>query len=297
MTDDNKTIDTLVEDCDELFTKNTELSDELLDWAAQEFREILKTRFASYGEERDTGLRMSQVGKELRLLYLESKDKPKQFPPHMKRLFLYGDIIEILMLLMAKAAGHKVSHEQHEVSLNGVVGHIDCLIDDWLVDAKSTSRRGLDKFSKGTIKQGDDPYGYIGQIGGYAQSDELKDNIKGIAFFAMEKELGHMTTLKIPKMYIPNMSDKIDDIRETIENDELPEKCKGSDPVPASTTSPNMKVGSACTFCNYKFFCWPNLRAFKYSNKIEYLTEVHSEPRVEEITHELRDKRTKFKRK
>jgi hypothetical protein len=294
-----KTIDTLVPDCEELFTKNTELSNELLDWAAQEFRTILQERFASYGDERSDSLRMSQIGKELRLLYLEDKDEvAKQFSPHMQRLFLYGDIVEILMLVMAKAAGHTVSHEQEEVVLDGVVGHIDCIIDGYLVDVKSTSGRAFEKFDKGTIKSGNDPYGYVGQLAAYAQSDELKDLVKGkMAFFAMEKEFGHTTVLKIPKMYAPNMSNKIQDIRTARAGTTIPSMCKHSDAVPASKSSPNKKIGPACTYCDYKFTCWEGLRAFKYSNRTEYLTEVLKEPNVTEITHELLDKRTKFKRK
>lgn len=294
-----KTIDTLVQDCEELFTKNTELPDELLDWASQEFRRLLKERFASYGDLGGSNLRMSQIGKDIRKLYLENNDhEVKQFPPHMLRVFLYGDIIEILMILMAKAAGHEVSHEQHEVTLNGVVGHIDCIIDGYLVDVKSTSGRAFDKFASGSIKTGDDPYGYIGQLAGYAQSDELKDLVKGkMAFLAMEKEMGHITTLKVPKMYAPNMAKKIDKIQEALAGNTIPEMCRNSDPVPASATSPNKKLGPACVYCDYKFTCWDELRAFQYSNRTEYLTEVVTEPRVKEVTHELRDKRTKFKRK
>src|SRR6266849_6159935 len=41
---------------------------------------------------------------------------------------------------MAKAAGHEVLGEQDELTLDGVVGHRDCVIDGCIVDVKTTSR-------------------------------------------------------------------------------------------------------------------------------------------------------------
>lgn len=292
----SKSIDTLVTDCEDLFTTNTELPDELLDWAAQEFRQVLKSRFSSYGDTRDSsGLRMSQVGKDLRLLYLEDKEKYKQnFRPHMLRLFLYGDLLEILMVVMAEAAGHPVTRMQEEVTLEGIKGHIDGVIDGHLVDFKSASGVGFKKFANGSIKLGDDPYGYIGQLAAYAQSDQMKDEVQGrMAFVALDKEKGHLTVLKVPDMYTEDMSTKITNIKSVRQTDNIPPMCKDSEPIKVSKTSNNMKIGKACTFCPFKWDCWSDsndgqgIRAFRYSNRTEYLCEVDTEPRVDEVTHEL----------
>ena len=54
-------------------------------------------------------------------------------------------------------------------------------------------------------------------------------------------------------------------------------------PVPASKSSPNMKLDKSCTFCDYKKECWPTVRMFKYSYGIEYLTHVEKVPQVPEM--------------
>ena len=47
--------------------------------------------------------------------------------------------------------------------------------------------------------------------------------------------------------------------------------------------SGNRKLAIGCVFCGYKTKCWDNLRAFKYSNGVRYLTQVSKTPDVEEI--------------
>ncbi|MEK0324122.1 MAG: hypothetical protein QQN63_00325 [Nitrosopumilus sp.] len=296
-----KSITTLIDDCDALFKTSTKVPEDLLDWASSEFREVLKDRFAKYGVDRDNkNMRLSQSGKELRLLHLEHLDDVnKEFPPNVLRLFLYGDLVEILMVFMAKLSGHTVTNEQMEVTCAGVKGHIDGIIDGNLVDEKSASGFGYKKFANGDILNGSDPYGYIGQLGAYQQSPELKGLISDTPYlWVMNKENGEMCLRKVYDMYLPDMAKKIEAIKEVREpGATLPPMCANSDEVPAAKTSLNKKIGSACTYCDYKWNCWEDLRAFKYSNRTEYLSTVVNEPRVDEVTHELRDKRKRFNRK
>jgi hypothetical protein len=44
--------------------------------------------------------------------------------------FLYGHILEEVLLLLVELAGHKATDKQKQVNLNGVKGHIDCKIDN-----------------------------------------------------------------------------------------------------------------------------------------------------------------------
>ena len=59
---------------------------------------------------------------------------------------MYGDIIETLVLWLARQAGHEVKWEQKEVSIDGVTGHIDAVIDGVLADLKSCSPFSYKKF-------------------------------------------------------------------------------------------------------------------------------------------------------
>jgi len=53
--------------------------------------------------------------------------------------------------------------------------------------------------------------------------------------------------------------------------------------------SGNRQLCTACRYCSFKYTCWADsnggggLRKFNYNNGIVYLTEVHLEPKVEEI--------------
>ena len=53
-----------------------------------------------------------------------------------------------------------------------------------------------------------------------------------------------------------------------------------------------MKIAKGCTWCRHKFECHKEsnigmgLRVFKYSNKLQYLTNVAKLPRVQEVTDE-----------
>ena len=49
-----------------------------------------------------------------------------------------------------------------KITVNGVDGHIDCVIDGELVDIKSALLTyGLKKFKDGSVAKGQDPFGYI----------------------------------------------------------------------------------------------------------------------------------------
>jgi MoaA/NifB/PqqE/SkfB family radical SAM enzyme len=54
-------------------------------------------------------------------------------------------------------------------------------------------------------------------------------------------------------------------------------------PVPQSEGSKNTKLCFACTSCEYRKICWPEVRTFKYSYGKEYLVDVVKKPRVEEL--------------
>ena len=61
--------------------------------------------------------------------------------------FLFGDIVEEVVLFLARAAGHEVTDEQKEIEINGVRGHIDGRVDGLPVDVKSASSYSYRKLS------------------------------------------------------------------------------------------------------------------------------------------------------
>lgn len=206
-------------------------------------------------------------------------DAGDDITPSTRVKFIYGDILESLVLQLARDAGHEVEDEQKEVEYVNdatgwrVRGRIDARIDGVVVDVKSVTKQSERKFHDGLT---DDPFGYFGQLNGYATV--LKSEEMG--FLTIQKELGHIA-------YFPFLPDAeafgygFARAVKAIDR-EAPVEERLAD-VPASATSPNMKLCTSCSYCSFKGQCWPEVRAFAYSNKVEWLTKVESVPKVPEI--------------
>lgn len=199
--------------------------------------------------------------------------------------FLYGDLLEALLIALTKAAGHKVEAEQREVRINGIVGHLDCVIDGLLVDVKSASDYSFKKFKQGGGLWKDDGFGYLSQLSSYLyglqDSDILKYKDKA-GFLVINKVTGEIC------MDVYDMSDllakKEEEIKYRIETVAQKEAPTFRMPLrPQSATSPNMQLGFTCGYCPHKGKCFPNMRSFKYSNGIVHLAHVEKVPNVEEL--------------
>lgn len=280
MAQPKKTIDTLIEDISSLFdpTKDHQLSPENVEKAGEDFKELLRTRL-SKREESGDALRFSSLGKEDRQIWHQAKDTPKEeMQPNAYFKFLYGDMIELLVLFLAKEAGHTVADEQKEIEVDGVKGHIDAIIDGVVVDVKSASPFSFQKFKNGKLLE-DDPFGYIQQLSGYAHV--LTPN-EAPYFFAVDKVSGQMHLMEVSTSitadYAP--APRIEHLKNILASDTPPPPCKV--PVPDGKSG-NMKLDTLCSYCAYKKSCYPEIRTFLYSNGPRYLTKVAKVPDVYEV--------------
>ena len=140
-----------------------------------------------FDKHSENNLRMSQIGKPDRQVWYQSRDiKKEKLPAWAKIKFTYGHILEELLLLMTKTAGHEVKNEQKELEIEGVFGHQDCEIDGVVTDCKSASAYSFKKFSNRSLLK-DDPFGYISQLSAYAEAQD-----KGGAFLAIDKQSGRI---------------------------------------------------------------------------------------------------------
>jgi len=233
-------------------------------------------------------LRMSNIGKKDRQLwYSYNGYKGEELMPHTRIKFLYGHLIEEMILALAKLSGHKVTDEQKKAKVDGIKGSMDCKIDGVLTDVKSASPFGFKKFKDGSLVN-DDPFGYIDQIKGYAYAEDTTD----VGWLVMDKTNGHLTYLKYDmadesqwywsKLNFFSITDRIKNIKKVVKNDEPPKRCY--EPVPDGKSG-NMKLAVGCSYCAYKQECWKDegLRTFLYSTGPRYLTTVKREPKAVEI--------------
>lgn len=282
-----KDISTLVNDIYSLFDPNSnhEASEELLEEFANNLKAVLRQRLKSSARGEARGIRFSMLGKKDRQVWMDNHPDPtleEQMRPQTYMKFLYGDVIEQLYLYLAKEAGHNVTDEQREVEVNGILGHIDARIDGVVVDVKSASSYGFEKFKKGTVEQ-DDPFGYVEQLAGYAS---VLTPGEDAYWLAIDKTTAELCLSPLSKQVIKHHhpEPRIDHLKEVIARDEPPELCY--QPVPDGKSG-NMKLDTGCSYCQHKKRCFPNVRTFIYSNGPRFLTEVVRTPDVPEVTREI----------
>lgn len=283
-----KSISTLIDDIYGLFSRPIELKKEDI----EDFGQRLATHVAHrVGEEKQgSTLRLSNLGSACdRRLWLQVHRPETATPlsPVTRFKFLYGDILEELVLFLARVAGHKVSSSQKTVAVNGVKGHIDAIIDGHLVDVKSASPFSFAKFKSHGLEN-DDPFAYRTQLGSYlhaSQDDpELKDKDTA-SFLAVDKTLGHMcldTHAKTDTDY----DALVDQKREMLSKDAPPDRPFHGK---ADGKSGNLALETICSYCDHKFDCWSDvnegkgLRTFIYSTGPKHLVQVSREPRALEV--------------
>src|ERR1044072_7628638 len=148
-----KTIHTIVDDIyDTLRNKELTRTNEI----TSRFAENLSKRLQAQAEERsDHGrLRLSGMGIKCPCALWYSLHHPEladAYKPWELNKFFYGHMLEEWIISLAKASGHEVVGEQDEIILDDVTGHRDCIIDGCVVDVKSATSRGLQKFKDRTI--------------------------------------------------------------------------------------------------------------------------------------------------
>ena len=284
-----KQIETLVKDIYDLFSLDPIKMDEKeVDKHIDTFGEMLKVHIKAfmYEEPRTRGnLRLSAIGKPDRQLWYDvnSKKSIEDISSSTRIKFLYGYILEELLLLCASIAGHKVTDQQKEVTIEGVKGHQDSMIDNVLVDCKSASSYSFKKFKQNTLLE-DDPFGYIAQISAYAEANQVNK----AAFLVIDKSTGEICLTPVHHMEMINAKERVKHLKGMVSNDHVPDRCYA--PL-ADGESGNLKLAIGCVYCSHKRECWQDsnhgkgLRAFRYSRGLSYLTTVAKEPKVEEVVN------------
>ena len=284
----DKTIYSLVNDVYELMEKRNTPKHVDVDAEIERFGEAVKDLMRKeFKPSRMEGrkLRLSAIGKNDRELWYSANSYSKEkLQPHTYIKFMYGHMTEELLLFLIRMAGHKVEDEQKQCEVEGVKGHMDARIDGRLVDIKTTSTFAFKKFKDGTLAY-DDPFGYVAQLKAYAHSEG--DTKYG--WLAIDKQNGHLCYLEYdeeddqaPVYSVLNydIAERVRHVKKVVELPEPPSLCY--EPVPDGKSG-NEKLATGCSYCAYKFHCYPSLRGFSYSTGVRYLTKVVNEPNVYEI--------------
>jgi|TARA_R110002012_G_scaffold22386_1_gene77505 hypothetical protein len=283
-----KTIKTLVKDMYKTLEGKGEWNEIRSKTLADGISVLSNQRFSKPQEPRGY-LSLSSIGTpcKRKLWYKVNKSgEGESLTPNTLLKFFYGDMIEELILELAKASGHDIKGQQDRLNVHGIKGHRDAVIDGMTVDVKSCSTYAFKKFKEGKLRD-DDPFGYISQLSSYVyagKDDPLVTDKTHGAFLAVDKQNGHIC-LDVYD-FTEELKTKQKEMlaaAEMVKND-IPEE--RIDAVPQSKTSPNTKLSMQCSYCEYKYLCWDEVRTFIYSYGPEYLIDVVNEPKVPEVFHD-----------
>lgn len=228
----------------------------------------LKRQFSK--QDKKWRMRMSGLGKPLCQQQLDKKQLPKDLEYNAVMRFLIGDLIEASAIFIMKASGIKIDNEQKEVSTEiageNIAGTLDTKIDGKVWDIKSASPYAFtNKFGNyggyNKIKD-DDPFGYLVQGYGYSEAD----NAPFGGWIAVNKSTGEWSICEAPneqeeekQIALKKASDNVKSLMEDKPFKKLFEpkdekiKIKGEDIYTGNKIMPN-----TCSFCSYKYHCWPN---------------------------------------
>lgn len=298
----NKTADTLIKDIHKLLHdvaegKGTDIPPEKLGEfganVAMKLGEALKGRGTRVRPPKT--LYMGEIGKPCRrqLWYEVNKgqnsfDQDKLQPSTLIK-FLYGDILEELVLILCELSGHEVTDRQKSVTMdlpNGwqLRGKMDAKIDGEIVDVKSASTQSFQKFTKG-IERSNDPFGYIPQLQSYNVAEDV-DAGASTSFIAIDKQNGTLVRdeHKVDAMIMPK-KDLKDLVTQLEANTPPPRKFDAQ-----VTTHQNECLGVECSYCQWKYECWKDanngkgIRTFVYSRKPIHMVKIKKVPDVPELT-------------
>jgi len=282
-----KTIDTLIEDMQTTLRDGVEIDEAKADDFGRELGRMIASRLSPQNKEkRKSYLRFSNMGSpcERKLWYDVNADpeEKEEFSPDTILKFLYGDIIEQLVLFLAEISGHSVEGKQDKVELYGIKGSRDVVLDGVTVDVKSASSFSYKKFAEHKLEQ-DDAFGYVPQLLGYleaGQDDSLVTDKGRAAFLAVDKTLGHFC-LDFYERKDWNWEEILDHKKGLLKEETPPERAFEPEPMGKGG---NEKLGTFCSYCAFKQKCYPDLRTFIYSTGPVFLTKVERVPDVFEVT-------------
>lgn len=288
--------------------QSVEVDKLLLKPAAKDVEHYIK-KMMEEDPNRPFKLRLSSIAKplcqqQMQKANAEHVEDDWNFPLRM----MYGGIIEGLTVSILRHAGIKVDEEQTHVKLtvgttglNGqplvveVPGTLDLVLEGHVWDVKSASPYAFkEKFASYQSLKASDDFGYIGQLYGYSEARKLPPG----GWIVVDKSSGVVKVIPVPDDYRADMAESLQTIENNVKvltSDSEFKRCFSDVDEKFNKRFTGSKVlESPCTFCKYKYSCWPGLqflpvpnskayeKPHKYYTKVGHEeTNVHSLPQSE----------------
>ena len=265
-------VTSIAERLEDFLANEPKIPDDIIFRASQMFNNKLgKFNFKRRGGARLPS--MSQVGKPFCQLHAEKLGWEKLPEVNSFKIkMLYGDMTEVIAVALLLAAGIEIVDLNKRVLLNteagDISGELDLIIRDGnsysLWDIKSASKFAFEKkFESYQALKDNDDFGYLEQLYGYTKAERTETpDIKAGGWIAINKESGEMKVVPADPDDEDKYTTKINNtITKYLEADETNfERCLEDEPETFyRKLTGNRKLHKTCTYCSFRYTCWPNL--------------------------------------
>ena len=265
-------VTSIAEKLEDFLANEPKIPDDIIFRASQMFNNKLgKFNFKRRGGARLPS--MSQVGKPFCQLHAEKLGWEKLPEVNSFKIkMLYGDMTEVIAVALLLAAGIEIVDLNKRVLLNteagDISGELDLIIRDGnsysLSDIKSASKFAFEKkFESYQALKDNDDFGYLEQLYGYTKAERTETpDIKAGGWIAINKESGEMKVVPADPDDEDQYTTKINNtITKYLEADETNfERCFEDEPETFyRKLTGNRKLHKTCTYCSFRYTCWPNL--------------------------------------
>ena len=239
------------------------MSEETVQQIGKDVMDAVRRQFGGGNRRDEFRLRMSNIGRPTCQLWFE-KNKPEKALPKPTTFvmnMLLGDIVEAAFKGIITEAGVQYEDEDNYVELEldktTVKGSYDLVIDGAVDDVKSASDWSYrNKFESYQTLKASDPFGYVGQLAGYAKASGKKAG----GWWVVNKANGNIKYIAADGLDMDEELTKLNDTVATVDSNEF-ERC--FDPVPETfrgKATGNRVLNSNCKFCDYRFECYTTLK-------------------------------------
>ena len=240
----------------------TKMSKKTIDQVASDIADALQRQFGGKSKRDAFTLRMSNIGRPACQLWFEKNhpDKALPKPTTFVMNMMIGDIVEAVFKGLLTEAGvkyedsDKVSLELNDTTISGTY---DIVIDGAVDDIKSASdwsyRNKFQSFE--TLKDGD-PFGYVGQLAGYAKASGKRAG----GWWVVNKANGEFKYIPATGIDVDAEIDKAKMAKLALEKDEVQRCFEPVDEMFRGKPTGNKILGTECGFCSYRHACWTNLK-------------------------------------
>jgi len=224
--------------------------------------EALKRQFGAKTKRREFHIRMSNIGRPTCQLWFEKNmpEKADPLPTTFVMNMMLGDIVEAVfkgIMTEAKVKFQNSDKVSLDIADTKVSGTYDLVLDDAVDDIKSASDWSYrNKFESFDTLAEEDPFGYVGQLAGYAKALGKKAG----GWWVVNKANGSFKYVPADGIDLEKEVDKLKKNVNMVNSNEFKRCYEPVEETFRSKPTGNTVLSKTCSFCRYRKACWENLQ-------------------------------------